>query len=252
VDAFLGREGRRLSAEQVRAFYASAYLERNPDLDVGDAAYKAGHLIGVCEAAGVRPSSLLEVGCGSGEILVRMAQALGALRAVGADYSPTIADVARRRTGLEIALFDGARLPFPDREFSLVYFADVLEHVLSPVDWLREVARVAEKIAFLVPLESGLFADPIYTLRRARGKPTNLEQYGHIWRFYRHQVAAIFAKAGIRVEALRAHCAPLQLDGFNRLGRALERARHGVARISPRGSEVLFGGVALVGVAAPR
>lgn len=40
-------------------------------------------------------------------------------------------------------IYDGARLPFADREFDLVYSVDVLHHCPDPVESLRDALRVS-------------------------------------------------------------------------------------------------------------
>jgi SAM-dependent methyltransferase len=252
VDAWRGCEGLRYSADDLARFYAGRYLEQHPDLDANDTPEKASLLLDVCARAGVaRPPRLLEVGSGSGELLVRIARALGAGEALGADYSESIAAVARARTGLSIVAFDGARLPFADREIDLAYFADVLEHVLTPVPWLREVARVAKKVAMLVPLESGALDDALYAIRRVRGVTTNLELYGHIWRFKRARVEAMLEEAGLRIDVGIVHHRPAATHGMNWKGLALDRVRASIASVLPRAAEAILGGSTYLAVATP-
>lgn len=252
LDALLGREGERLDAAALERFYAEAYLANNPELDVEDVAQKGDFLIEVCRRAGIAAApSVLEVGCGSGALLERMAGALHADRAVGADYSASIAEVARKRGGFEVVVADGASLPFRDAEFDLVYFADVLEHVLSPSTWLRQVARVGRRVAFLVPLESGLVANAMYAARRVRGKRTNYEQYGHIWRWRRAQVMDLVADAGLSLDAWFVQTQAARYDWQNWKGKVVEGLRDASLRVSPRASEALFGNTAFLGVASP-
>jgi SAM-dependent methyltransferase len=49
----------------------------------------------------------------------------------------------RRRSFVEPVLYDGARLPFPDRSFDLVYAVDVLHHCPDPEASLRDLLRVS-------------------------------------------------------------------------------------------------------------
>jgi ubiquinone/menaquinone biosynthesis C-methylase UbiE len=252
LEALLGLEGRQVTRAELARFYTEQYLRNNPTLDATDALQKAERLLEVCRRGGVEKArSVLEVGCGSGVLLEEMARCLGASRIVGVDYSPSIAKVAGKVQSVIVAA-DGLDLPFPDKTFDLAYFADVLEHVLDPGALLREVGRVARRIAFLVPMEAGLIASPIYALRRARGKPTNYEQYGHIWRWTRPQLERLFHRSGVEIEAMRLHHATLQLEGMNRMGKVLERVRHTLSWSAPLAAEALFGSVAYVALGHTR
>jgi SAM-dependent methyltransferase len=253
VDALLGREGRLFSSQALSSFYQNDYLGRNPALDVQDVPWKAERLHEVCRLAGIeRADSLLEVGCGSGVLLEEMGRRLSCPRTVGVDYSHAIARRASPAATVGTLRADGLRLPFHDSAFDLVYFADVLEHVLEPEGLLREVARVGRRVAALVPLEAGLISTPIYVLRRIRRKPTNLEQYGHIWRWHRHQVMSLIRRAGQSLQVARAYpgvVPPEQMNAMNVRGRAVQLPRAAIVRLWPRMAELLFGQMVLAIVA---
>lgn len=253
LDALRGCEGRRVTAEELRNFYAERYVQLNPDVDVQDAPEKAEALLRVLRYARVeRLTRVLEVGCGSGGVLEVIAGRLGAGLAVGVDYGLAQARQARDRVGASVILAQGERLPFRDREFELAYITDVLEHVIDPVALLRELGRVSEHVGFLVPLESGLLSSPLYAYRRVRGKVTNREQYGHIWRWFRPEVSALFRAAGLTIVWSRSS-RPVSPPAFpSWRGRAVERLKAGTTAVSPLVSEALFGGVAMVGVARSR
>jgi len=82
---------------------------------------------------------VLEVGCGTGLILQRVASV--ADRAVGMDLSAGMLEHARNR-GLEVVKADATDLPFEDQSFDLVYSFKVLAHVQDIDLALREMARV--------------------------------------------------------------------------------------------------------------
>ncbi len=84
---------------------------------------------------------VLDVGCGVGQVVARLTDA--GFEAHGVDVSePNIARA--RRFSERCALYDGKRLPFPDRHFSVVGALNVLEHVDEPEAFIAEVVRVTE------------------------------------------------------------------------------------------------------------
>lgn len=90
--------------------------------------------------AEVRPTRLLDVGCGLGEIGERIQRELGA-HVCAVDTSPRMVELAQAR-GLDAQVADAERLPFPDDDFDCVLAAWVLYHVPNVQQALGECARV--------------------------------------------------------------------------------------------------------------
>ncbi len=88
-----------------------------------------------------RGAKVLEVGCGTGLILERVARV--AEKAVGIDLSPGMLEQARAR-GLDVHEGSATELPFEDASFDLVYSFKVLAHVPDIERALREMARVTK------------------------------------------------------------------------------------------------------------
>jgi ubiquinone/menaquinone biosynthesis C-methylase UbiE len=86
-----------------------------------------------------RGARVLEVGCGTGLILSRLAER--AHSAVGIDLSRGMLARARAR-GLDVAQALATELPFPDASFDLVCSFKVLAHVPNIHQAMREMARV--------------------------------------------------------------------------------------------------------------
>jgi ubiquinone/menaquinone biosynthesis C-methylase UbiE len=82
---------------------------------------------------------VLELGCGTGLILARVAEV--AREAVGIDLSEGMAQRARDR-GLDVHIGSVCDLPFDDDQFDLTYSFKVLAHVPDICAALREAARV--------------------------------------------------------------------------------------------------------------
>ena len=90
----------------------------------------------------VRARSILDAGCGEGEILGRLeGQAI-----FGLDFDIDRTLIAKSRVP-EVALNAGdvQRLPFDDASFDLVLMLEVLEHVGDPREALAEAARVSRR-----------------------------------------------------------------------------------------------------------
>ncbi len=86
-----------------------------------------------------RGHRVLELGCGTGRILSRVAPV--AREAIGVDLSPHMAEHARAR-GLDVRVGSVCDLPFEDDRFDLTYSFKVLAHVLEIDAAMREAARV--------------------------------------------------------------------------------------------------------------
>ncbi len=94
-----------------------------------------------------RGKRVLEIGCGTGLILSRIAEI--ADEAVGVDLSPGMLTHARER-GLEVVEGSATDLPFEDASFDTVCSFKVLAHV-EPIDVaFREAARVVKPGGHLV------------------------------------------------------------------------------------------------------
>lgn len=91
-----------------------------------------------------RPMSVLDAGCGNG-LFGRYFKEKTGCRLVGVDGSPYALEEARRAGYDEVQLcpdMGASALPFPDASFDFVLCKDVLEHLLMPLDLLRELRRV--------------------------------------------------------------------------------------------------------------
>lgn len=94
-----------------------------------------------------RDAAVLELGCGTGLILERVAKV--AKEAIGIDLSEGMAARARER-GLDVRIGSACELPFEDKRFDLTYSFKVLAHVPDVGSAVREAARVTRPGGHLV------------------------------------------------------------------------------------------------------
>jgi SAM-dependent methyltransferase len=102
----------------------------------------------VAAVAEVRPTRILEVGCGWGELGEWLARETGA-EVVATDLSPHMVSLARER-GLGASIADVQALPFADGAFDVVVAAWMLYHVPDLDRGLAEIARVLRPAGRLV------------------------------------------------------------------------------------------------------
>src|SRR6266850_5099130 len=82
---------------------------------------------------------LLDIGCGTGELLARLAAKYPAARLAGLDPVPEMLAVARSKLSENVDLRVGwaNELPWPDAAFDLVVSCNVFHYVTHPVPALR-------------------------------------------------------------------------------------------------------------------
>lgn len=141
-----------MSEDEYRDFYSNLNtISRNRKTDLNEASIQR-------MLAGIPPEArtLLDVGCGRGYFLGRVAEARADLELVGCDVVDKLSDPAIRLVSGNVE-----RLPFEDNSFDVVTCSHTLEHILDPSAAIRELKRVARRVLFVaVPCQRYYF----YTL----------------------------------------------------------------------------------------
>jgi SAM-dependent methyltransferase len=232
------------------AFYEAGYTQEDPERGalLGrwralGAASKAAHAGRLLRRVGLRPSSLVEIGCGDGALLAALAARGVAQVYDGFELSAPAAAIAAGRGipgARRIEAYDGTRVPAGDGAYDLAVVSHVLEHVPDPAALLAEAARVARFVLVEVPLEDNRSA-------RRPAKVAEARSIGHIQSFSREAVAALAHGAGLRIVTELSDPLPRRHHAFFAEGgkaKAVATAkwavRAGAWRVAPRRAERLF------------
>lgn len=99
-------------------------------------------------------ASVLDVGCGDGQITEQIKQKRPDISIKGVEV------LVRPNAVIQIEQFDGSSLPFEDKSFDCVLFVDVLHHTDDPMVLLQEAVRVSKKsIVIKDHLKEGVLAN---------------------------------------------------------------------------------------------
>jgi SAM-dependent methyltransferase len=238
-----GRRGLLGGLLSTREFYEAGYTQ--PDAAEAErlgrwrelgARSKAAHVRALCARAGLKPRSLVEIGCGDGALLAQLRGFAAVMD--GFELSAPAAELARRAVpeARRIEAYDGEQVPAEDDAYDLAILSHVLEHVPVPAPLLAEAARVAHEVLVEVPLEDNRSA--------ARpAKRAEAARIGHLHAFARADVRELVEGAGLVVQAELTDPLPYAHHAFfgHRARAAAKWAVRAAAhRVAPRTAETLF------------
>jgi SAM-dependent methyltransferase len=235
------------SGSSLREFYEAGYTQSDAAeaerlgrwRELG-ARSKAAHVRALCGRAGLKPRSLVEIGCGDGALLAQLRGFAAVMD--GFELSAPAAELARRAVpeARRIEAYDGEQVPAEDASYDLAILSHVLEHVPVPAPLLAEAARVAHEVLVEVPLEDNRSA--------ARpAKRAEAARIGHLHAFSRADVRELVEGAGLVVQAELTDPLPYAHHAFFANGAPARAAagakwtvRAAAHRVMPRTAETLF------------
>lgn len=181
--------------------YQNEYLQLHKDLHDVDVDSKVGAIVGILPKD-ARIHSILDVGCGSGKILIQLSQILGTDNNTGIDISQKIIDVAKsndsdgRITWLATDVFSHAL-----SKHDAVLAVDIVEHVEDDRLFLKRISQLGDFVVIKVPIEenfvnyaikflSGGFIDPLLDTE---------VRYGHIHHYSIRDFLSLLAESNLHV-----------------------------------------------------
>lgn len=223
------------------------YAEKNPEWDSADAPWKALKVVQILRDNACKPSSLVEIGCGSGAVLSSLRASFPDTAMAGFDIAPGAQRFWQQRSteGIRFALGDYLDMdePVPDA----VLVLDVLEHLGNPWEFLARLRGRCTLAVFHIPLDlsaaSVLREIPLLRVR---------DKVGHLHYFTKGLALALLSECGYEVIEARYTGAALnapQRSLKTRLAGLLRRLVYAVNRdVGAR----LLGGETLMVLARPR
>ena len=167
------------------------YFSHNPTWDIEHSSRKARELRHVIPSEYLKntfdngPRYLVEIGCGAGGVLFHFSDLLNKenLRntPIGYDISPIAITMAKEKYGHVIQFFCSKEIKLNEKA-SVILLIDVLEHTLSPSDFLKSIKNQSNYLLIRLPLDKSLWNICINKLPKLKKK------LGHIY-FYNYRDA---------------------------------------------------------------
>ena len=189
------------------------YLARNPSWHVEESPWKARHIERILRQSAIMPSSIAEVGCGAGEILMQLQQVFPDTDFSGFEVSPQAFALCQQREGARIHFHLKDLLEEETAYFDVLLAIDVFEHIDDYLGFLRKIRNKARFKVFHIPLDLSL-----QTLFRANPILKQRETVGHLHYFFKDTALATLKYCGYEVidsfyTAAGIECANLSLGG---------------------------------------
>ncbi len=177
--------------------------------------YQAVHqrLLSYVSLPGQSPTAVLDIGCGTGKLLNRLASQYSQLQGTGLDLSPEMLRQARQRNGHRPRLIfvQGASeaMPFADNQFQAAFSTISFLHYPEPQQVFKEIGRVLKP--------GGQFYLVDYTTFLELGTQQNIAGLGGLMHFYSPQQRERLAvNAGLNCKAHHSLLGPVLLSIFQK------------------------------------
>lgn len=193
-------------------YLSAGYISQNPSWDVADSPWKAKKVLELLTANRIVPKTMVDVGCGAGNVLVQLLEAYPNAYLTGYDIAPDAERFwdAPRAMGVNLKVGDFLDSNVPVQDVLLLL--DVVEHLQDPFTFLSRLNGRATHYVFHFPLDlsamSVLRESPLLLVRN---------KVGHVHYYTRGLVLALLAECGYRVIVARFTGA-----AFNAPGRGLK------------------------------
>jgi SAM-dependent methyltransferase len=214
-----------------RGDLASLYTDTDEYFSAHDVEEKkrlGGELLKMIEKKLGHRGSLLDLGCGRGELMWAAREA--GWKAEGVDPSPAHLEWARINLGIEGLLGTIEEAKFPSAHFDAITMGGVIEHLYDPYGTLREVWRVLKPggvFYFDAPNEDGLYTRIGNIYQRAQGRdwvvnlaPT-FAPY-HVQGFNRQSIQRLLQRVGFEVESMKIYGQVSPMTGKTSLRKRIE------------------------------
>jgi len=171
------------------------YLKHNPTWDADDAAWKADQIFALIQKHGLRPVSVCEVGCGSGEILRQLQLKMDKnCTFTGYEVSPQAIELANQRSNERLTFRLQDISEKCESAYDLILLIDLIEHLEDYFEFLRILKEKSPYKILHIPLE--MFVMAVLYPRFHQGQR---EKVGHLHYFSKDTALQMIRDLGYEI-----------------------------------------------------
>jgi cyclopropane fatty-acyl-phospholipid synthase-like methyltransferase len=217
------------------------YAQKNPTWHEEDAPWKADHIERMIRRRKIPCDRICEIGCGTGEILLRLEKAFPATYLCGYEVSRQAFSRATQKETQRTKFYLKDLLSEVDEHFDLVLAIDVIEHVEDYISFIKKLKAFGTYKIFHIPLDlsvqSVLRSWPISELRR---------NVGHIHYFFKQTALATLEDCGYTILDYRYTASRSELPNQAVTSRIMRLPRRLMFSINADFAVRLLGGYSLL------
>jgi SAM-dependent methyltransferase len=219
-----------------------AYAHLNPSWHSEDSSWKARQIVKMLDRNRSQPKTVCEVGCGAGQILKELHDALATpITYVGYEISPQAHELSKLKASTRLSFKLQDILSDGPVHFDLMLLMDVVEHIEDCFAFLRAIRAKSDLKILHMPLD--LSAQAVL-----RGAPLtrSRDQVGHLHYFTKDLALRFLGEVGYEVIDHFYTCGSLELPSPSVATRLARLPRKIVSRVAPDFAARLLGGFSLL------
>ena len=223
------------------------YLTRNPHWHAEDSPHKARWIKVLLDANGIQPSTVIDVGCGAGEVLVALQSVLDPKTTyAGYDVSHDAAHLSQPKQNPKLTFITDDFITTETEAFDLILLIDVVEHIEDYMGFLRKISSRARHFIFHFPLDLH-----VSSIVRHTTLLNTRRDVGHLHYFTRETVLATLVDTGFDILDQSFTAGSLELPQPKLRTRLLSLPRKVTYKLSPALAARWLGGFSLLVLAKP-
>lgn len=219
----------------------SEYLEKNENWHIEDSPWKAEKILSIMNENGLHPNSIVEIGCGAGEILVQLQKKTSDKNVMfsGYDIAPDVKHFWPSRINEKIHFFNEDLLE-KNEIYDLLLMIDVFEHVDDYFGFIKKASTKAEYKIFHIPLD-------INAMSILRNTPSvTREIFGHIHFFTKDTALSTLKDCGLEIIDYQYTGSLVELNNVQLSTKLLKLPRKILFAINKDFASRLLGGYSLI------
>jgi 2-polyprenyl-3-methyl-5-hydroxy-6-metoxy-1,4-benzoquinol methylase len=179
--------------------YQKEYIKNNTDLHGKDTLDKVRAIKAIIEKGNIQPKSMLDIGCGSGAILLSLLSYYQITNSCGVDISETMINTAKQNDSNKLVKWiqsDLSNVNF--RDYDLVLAVDIIEHIENESATLEKMKMWGKFFIIKTPIENNLISKLVksLTLGIVDSSRSTSKKYGHIHHYSEKNFIELVEKSG--------------------------------------------------------